>query len=410
MKLRVLALAAFIATSASTGGKVLGAEIGPEGELCDEINALNPGEELVLRPGDYRGPCTIRAGGSPTRPIIVRAKDLSQKPRIVYDGTRSNVVDVKADHVTIQGLVFGPTARAVDGVRIFGRADVTVEECEFTGLGGIAVVANHVSIRGLVVRRNVIRNSEATAMYFGCHDGLACVASDLIIEGNYIQGVRAPDSEIGYGIQVKRNSTGIIRGNVVVDTKGPGIMVYGAFNSGRASTIERNFVMGSLRSAGIVVGGGPAVVRDNILVANKTGGIALEDYASRGLLRGIVIAYNTAFGNQLVTIAASRNGVLDALIVNNAALVPAGAPSLPALQPGLRLLGNIDCAHGVLCFVEPEALDFSPIPGGILGVGGVLMSGSVEPGLDFFGTPRGLGTSVGAVEGLARPVSLGVRR
>src|SRR5713101_1965953 len=80
----------------------------------------------------------------------------------------------------------------------------------------IAVVANHWNVHGLVARNNVIRDSLATAMYFGCHDGITCSITGLLVEGNLIQGVTAPDPEIGYGIQVKLNSSAIIRSNVVL--------------------------------------------------------------------------------------------------------------------------------------------------------------------------------------------------
>jgi hypothetical protein len=89
--------------------------------------------------------------------------------------------------------------------------------------------------------------------------------------------------EIGYGIQVKLNSAGVICDNVVGDTKGPGIMVYVAVDDGRGIMVERNFVRGFLRSSGIVGSGGPAIVRNNILGGNRGGGIGLEDYAARGL-------------------------------------------------------------------------------------------------------------------------------
>ena len=76
-------------------------------------------------------------------------------------------------------------------------------------------------------------------MYFGCHDGTWCILTDLVVERNYIRGVRASDPEIGYGFQVKLNSVAVIRDNVIVDTKGPGIMVYGAHNLTAVSVIER---------------------------------------------------------------------------------------------------------------------------------------------------------------------------
>src|SRR3990172_1060450 len=114
-----LAVIAVLLYSAGLPTSVSGAEIGPEANLCGEINALVTGEELVLRPGDYQGPCTIRRGGVPGAPIVIRAKDPAARPRIVWAGVTANALDIKADHVTIRGLALGPTQRNVDGIRIF---------------------------------------------------------------------------------------------------------------------------------------------------------------------------------------------------------------------------------------------------------------------------------------------------
>lgn len=371
-------------------------EIGPEASLCLEMNAIVPGGELVLRPGDYAGPCAIRSGGEPGLPVVIRAKDPLQRPRIVYGGNTANVIDVRADHVTIQGLALGPTQREVDGIRVYARNGITVEDCEFTGLGGIAVVANHRSSQGMTVRRNVIRGSEATAMYFGCHDGVSCVATGLIIEGNYIHTVRAPDPEIGYGIQIKVNSGGVVRDNTIIDTKGPGIMVYGAMDTTRGSLIEGNVVMGSLRSSGIVAGGGPAVIRNNVSVGNAIAGVGVEDYGRRGMLRGVVVVNNTLYRNEQHAVALYRNGYIDLAIINNALHGRLGS-LLPEPRPGLRMAGNIDC-RAQACFVDPENNDFSPVPGGPLIGTGTLRSDPWVPIQDYFGTPRPFPPTPGAVE------------
>ena len=383
-------------------------EIGPESNLCLEINAMAPGSELVLQPGQYAGPCAIRSGGEPGLPVVIRAKDPLQPPRIVYGGNTANVIDVRADHVTIRGLAFGPTQRGVDGVRIFAWRGITIEDCHFSGLGGIAVVANHSSSQGLTVRRNDIRNSEATAMYFGCHDGLTCVATDLTIEGNYIHTVRAPDPEIGYGIQVKLNSSGVIRGNMVLDTKGPGIMVYGATDTDRGSLIEGNVVMGSVRSSGIVVGGGPAVIRNNVSAGNATAGVSVEDYARRGMLRGVVLAHNTLYRNEQGAVTVARSGYIDVTVMNNAVHSRPGSSILPEPQPGLRTTGNIDC-RAVVCFLNPEADDFSPLPGGPLVGAGTVLAAPWTPTRDLFGAPRPVPPSTGAIEGLHGSIRLAPR-
>lgn len=380
-------------------------EAGPDVELCAAINSLEPGDELVLQSGDYQGPCSIRRSGAPGNPIVIRGADADARPRIVYGGAASNVFEIRATDVVIRGLEFGPTQEGVDAVRIFSGGRVTVEDSRFSELGGIAVVANHASVRGITVRRNVILDSKATAMYFGCHDGGRCTVSDLVVEGNFIQQVTAPDPQIGYGLEVKLNSSAIIRDNVIVQTKGPGIMVYGSRNPATVSVVERNVTIGSRRSSGIVVGGGPAIVRNNISAGNSEAGIGLENYGKRGLLRGVVVANNTVYRNDGAGISAAENGVQDAAIVNNAAHGRAGAPALPAPQPGLRLAGNVDCTWAQ-CFTNPDALNFSPFPGSIVVGVGVLGIGNGIPREDFFGAPRRVPPTVGAIERPSGPILL----
>jgi len=400
-----LAVAALMGVVVLAQAPAAAREIGPGADLCGEIRAMQPGGELVLAPGDYQGPCAIRNGGEPGAPLLIRAADPMRRPRIVYAGRASNVFEVRASHVTIRGLEFGPTQQDVDGVRIFGGTDVTVEDCHFNRLGGIAVVANHSSVRGLVVRRNVIRSSTATGMYFGCHDGVGCVVSGLIVEGNFIDGTAAPDPEIGYGIQFKLNSSGIIRGNIVMNSKGPGIMVYGARHGADVSVVERNVTIGSRKSSGIVVGGGPAVVRNNIAASNEQAGIELEDYKNRGLLRTILVANNTVYGNRAGGITAPETGLSAVTIVNNAAAAIAGTHPYPARQTGVRVVGNVDCAD-VPCFVDPERWDFSPSAGSRLKGAGVSVKEAWMPREDFFAVRRGRPLSAGAIERPSGPLAL----
>jgi hypothetical protein len=397
MRLAHLLLALAIAwLAAPASGRA--AEIGPEEDFCAAANALPPGGEVVLRPGDYRGPCTIVRGGAPGAPVVIRAADLQHRPRIVYTGREANVLDIKASHVTIQGLALGPTSRDADGIRVFARSDVVIEDCAFDRVGGIAVAATHNSIHGLVVRRNTIEHSESTGMYFGCHEGITCVLSGLVVEGNFIRTIHAPAPEIGYGLQVKLNSSGVIRDNVIIDTKGPGIMVYGSWDLLNRSVVERNFVMGSHTSAGIVVGGGPAVVRNNIAVLNRGAGIGLEDYHRRGLLRAIVVSHNTLYRNGEGGVTAAADARLrDVAIVNNAVHTQQGAPALPKGRVDVELAGNVDCTWA-LCFANAEGLNFAPVPGSLLQTPGSMRSTDWIPPDDYFGTRRMLPPVPGAVQ------------
>src|SRR5215813_2922811 len=380
-------------------------EIDPGTDLCSVVNSLPEGEELVLLPGDYQGPCAIRRGGSAGHPLVVRGADPTHRPRIVYGGVAANVIEVRASHVTLRGLEFGPTQQDVDAVRVFNGDGVTVEECHFTQVGGIAVVANHSSIRGLVVRRNVIRDSTATAMYFGCHDGDGCVVSGLVVEGNFIQGVTAPEPQIGYGIQFKLNSFGQIRSNVVMNTKGPGIMVYGTRHGTNLNVVERNVTIGSRNASGIVVGGGTAIVRNNIAASNEGAGIELLDYKNRGLLRTILVANNTVYGNRAGGITAPETGLSAVSIVNNATEAHGGTHPYPMPRRGLRVAGNVDCTD-VLCFADAGHYNFSPGLGSLLTGAGISLKEVGMPREDFFGVPRGKPLGVGAIDRPSEPLTL----
>jgi hypothetical protein len=317
--------------------------------------------------------------------------------------------------VTLRGLEFGPSQRKVDAVRIYGRRGITVEECSFSHVGGIAIVANHFSAAELTIRRNTILDSGATAMYLGCHDGRECEISDLLIEGNYIHGVSAPDPEIGYGIQVKLNSTAIVRDNVVINTKGPGIMVYGAADKAKASVIERNFTMGSRHSSGILLGGGPAIVRNNIAVENFEAGIRLQDYGERGLLNGILVTHNTVYDNRKGGIMTDPK-LSDVTLAYNAVHTREGTHAFPSDQPGLRQVGNLDCTL-LSCFVDPATRNFSPVLDSPLLRNGIKDG---RPGTgdgsdrtaqdDFFGRPRKDPAAIGAVEFPGEPVVIGRRQ
>ena len=383
-------------------------QIGPEANLCAEMNRLGPGDELVLLPGRYRGPCTISKGGVSERPIVIRSADLDRPAVLVYTGRTANVLDIKADHVVIRGLAFESSDPAADGIRIYARNNVIVEDCRFLKLGGIAVVANHYSARGIIVRRNMVQQSRATAMYFGCHDGRACVIEDLVVERNYIHGVDAPDLMIGYGIQVKLNSAAVIRDNTIVDIKGPGVMIYGSQDPGKLSRVERNYVQGSRHASGIVLGGGPVVVQNNITVRNARAGIEIENYGQRDLLKGIAITHNTAVENTRGGIVVPEKGRVEAMVINNAATARADEKLFPASRNGMEIRGNIDCTH-VGCFTDPGANNYSPRTDSPLRSEIKTDTARVIPAKDFFEVERGRYPTVGAIQNSAGPVVIGIK-
>ena len=394
-----------IATASSVGARL----IGPDENFCRAINDPSSGDEILLRPGEYRGPCVIRRGGTPDRPLVIQAQEPNRRPRIIYDGDRANVLEIRADHVTIREIKIGPTSKNIDGIRIFADAGVTIEDCEFSQLGGIAIAATHTSVSGLTVRRNIVTDSMATAMYLGCHDGTECQISNLLVERNFIQRVDAPDPEIGYGIQIKLNSTAVVRDNVIADTKGPGIMVYGAQDSTKTSIVERNFITGSRKSSGILIGGGPVIVRNNIVSNNFEGGITLQDYGNRGLLKHITVVNNTSYRNISGEFVVPKSVKLsDVLYLNNAAAATEGGRALPTAQIGLRLVQNVDCSIAP-CFANPAALNFSPLPSSSLILAGTKKQDALSPD-DYFARSRNGPATAGAIAfPSSPPIALGVK-
>jgi len=286
---------------------------------------------------------------------------------------------------------------------------IVVDQNVFQGTD-IAVAANSSgsTYRSISITNNVLTNMQSTGLYFGCHDGMGCRIAGLVVEGNYIRNVTAPPAEIGYGLEVKLNSVGIIRDNVIVDTKGPGIMVYGARDLIGVTVVERNFVRGSRTSSGIVVGGGPVIVRNNVSGWNFEGGIGLENYKQRGLLRAVTVAHNSVYANREGGIIVPGSGPVEASILNNAATGRAGGPALPAPRAGVRALGNLDCTW-MACFADPEGIDFSPFAGSLLAGPAVARAPDSVPADDYFGVPRRTPPTIGAVERPAGPIRYGLK-
>jgi hypothetical protein len=225
------------------------------------------------------------------------------------------------------------------------------------------------------------------------------------VEDNFIDGVKAPDPQIGYGMEVKLNSSAIIRNNVVMNTKGPGIMVYGSESLATVSLIERNVTTGSRHSSGILVGGGPAVVRNNIAASNKEAGIDLQDYEKRGLLRNINVANNTLYRNGAGGIRVPEAGISRVVIINNAADAGPEVSAYPRPQIGLRMAGNVDCTS-MACFVNAAQQNFSPHAASVLRGAGIFWSEAWMPRDDYFGARRTNPPTVGAIERPSPPLFL----
>ena len=407
--------------SASGGGRQY--SVGPADAWCATINNAIPGDTILLKPGAYSTPCWIQAQGTTASPIVVRSENpaMGQRALFNYGGNTSNVIDIGAVYLTLKDLDFGPTQDGVDAIRFRGGHDVVIERNIFTGIGGVSVVSNDTPIQRITVRGNTLKDLKSTGMYFGNHDGTCCYATDLLIEGNLIDGVAPPDSSVGYGLEIKLNSYGTIRDNSVYRTKGPGIMVYGSNRNDPPSIIEGNYVEASRTDGGIVVGGGPAIVRNNVTVGNAYGGVSAQNYNGRNLQQNVWIIHNTVLNNQDAGINVSGwTGGSGNVIAYNAILPLAGTSAIRG-STNATVSGNVTCSSAAACFVQGQTApyDLWPVNGGVLVDAAGTGSEAWRPVDDFMGVARGGSADVGAFErtgasaehrvggGSARPVRTG---
>jgi Right handed beta helix region len=184
--------------------------------------------------------------------------------------------------------------------------------------------------------------------------------------------------------------------------------MYGANDPSVISIIERNFVAGSRESSGIVVGGGPVIVRNNVLVGNSEAGVGLEDYGRRGLLRKVVVTHNTIYNNYRGGILIPSEGYVEAEISRNAIEGREGTPLFVGDRKNLRIEGNQDCSN-VGCFVDPENTDFTPVKGSPLIESSKSFDKGRGPVDDYFGRTRGVDPVVGAIEPPGGRITLGIK-
>ncbi|MCB1736236.1 MAG: right-handed parallel beta-helix repeat-containing protein [Gammaproteobacteria bacterium] len=407
VKLRFLILATLLGIGSAHAEERV---FGPKDDWCAAFKSAKPGDEILLRKGVYLKPCTIRAKGAPGNPIVLRSQSavLGNRAVVAYAGSTANVIDVRASaHLLIQDLDITARSTQVEGIKLYDVDDVVIQRCRFHRLNGVSISANGADSNGVVIRGNEFKNLKATAIYLGCHDGKHCRARNARIEGNLIDGAMPKDDRVGYGMQIKLNSDAVIRDNTLYSTKGPGIMVYGNEDpEGTPSLIEGNYVQRSAWESGILIGGGPVIVRNNVSVDHGLFGIATQNYKGRGLQHGIKIVHNTLLNNLRGGI--SVDGWLigsDNVIANNlVAGVPDQQPIKPPRPNGI-INGNAFCPTASDCLFQPDQAPFDLRLNPKSELRGTREMGPEDwwPKDDFLGLKRELPTSPGAFEGRYPP-------
>jgi len=173
----------------------------------DHARRLQPGDRLLLEPGDYRQGLPLHnLSGRAGQPIVIEAADPAAPPRFIARPRANTVSLVNVRHLVLRHLELDGRGLPVDAVKAEGHsryADfITLESLH---IHDHAASQQNVGIStkcpalGWVVRGNRIERV-GTGMYFGDSDG-----SDPFV-GGMIEANRIAYT-LGYNLQIKHQTT-----------------------------------------------------------------------------------------------------------------------------------------------------------------------------------------------------------
>jgi hypothetical protein len=395
-------------------------------EFVTRANALQPGDTLVLHGGTYTQTCRrgITVNGTAANPITIRAADgevplLTRPEAASFNYNENNFEIDQSSYLIIRGLRF---KGGDGGVSFNGGHHITFENNEVYETGNNALRMNSGNTDAFIIRGNHLHHTgllassvgetEGEGMYVGCNNA-TCVASNHLIEGNYIHHTRGTSAGGNDGIEVKYGSFGnIIRNNVIHDTnigtRYPCIFVYGG-NAGAPNLVEGNAMWNCGEAIQVV---SDAIVRNN-LILNSDIGITAGPHSQVPQVRNVTIASNTIYGHSGACLAIGWSGATGMTLANNAVYCTgASAVEASGLSGGTvtvrsnyvtgSLSGvSLDNSRffsggsATAAFTNPSQLDFWPPPGSVL-IGKA--DSSLTPALDFNERTRQSPFDVGAYE------------
>lgn len=399
---------------------VLSPETAQQEEAFEKkANALQPGDELILKGGIYSqtGRRALTVKGTREKPITIRAvideSPLLTRPNDQQD-KHNNIELVDCQYLIIRGLHFQGGS---SGVRFIRGHHITLENCEIFETGNNALTMNSGDCHAMVIRRNHIHHTglstrghtEGEGMYIGCHDR-SCRTTDSLFEGNYIHHLRSTSSGGNDGIEIKVGSSGnIVRDNVIHDTnigtQYPGIFVYGGGPG--TNLVEGNVIWNAGEGIQVVA---DAIIRNNIIFDCAHTGITAGPHAAMPMVRNVSILHNTLY-NLPTGVRLRWAQAENVVMANNAIYCPEATALNVQLPSSARLLRN--AVHGGLSGVvldEQRVMDggkpdkafanavekqFQPKAGGIL-IGQAEAVTATDH--DFNGRPRIHPFDIGAYE------------
>lgn len=377
------------------------ATITPADDLVGSLNALTPGDELVLGEGTYE--LTQRAAvtllGTEQAPIVIRAAD-GVTAHVHRPNAAQNLIDFEdAQWVVLRDLVFSGGSA---GLRFQAAQHLTIEGCEIRETDDVALRFNEAGADYVDIHivGNQVHHTDHTGegMYLGCPGG-RCVFRESIIERNWVHHTNGPDITQGDGIEIKKGSWGnVVRDNVIHDTNYPCIISYDT-GGNPPNIIERN-VMWRCGNHGIQ-SAADSVIRNNIVLSAAAAGIALQPHDG-GAPSNQIVVHNTVL-NVVTEALAVRDPTGSVVVANNALYAPGGT-ALRLVNPqdgSVEVTGNVtegSVSPGVVAVEGSRDTDLvSPHSGGappmdvFPAVGSTLLSAASAGHLatdDFNGTAR----------------------
>lgn len=173
----------------------------------DYLRRLQPGDRVLLAPGDYRQGLPLHnLSGQAGQPIVLEAADPAAPPRFIARPGANTVSLVNVRHLVLRHLELDGRNLPVDAVKAEGHS----RHADFITLDHLTIhdhaasqqnvgISTKCPAFGWVVRNNRIERV-GTGMYFGDSDG-----SDPFV-GGIIEGNRVSQT-LGYSLQIKHQKT-----------------------------------------------------------------------------------------------------------------------------------------------------------------------------------------------------------
>ena len=416
---------AFLALASAASAATI--EAGPS-DYRSKLSLLQPGDTLLLSPGDYVDLLSISGlHGNAGAWITIKGPDSGPKPRFLGDPSICcNTIEIRsASYLALENLEID--GQGIDGIFAISAAgsnthNIRIEGCVIRGHSAhqqTVGISTKVPTWGWIVRRNTIVDA-GTGMYFGNSTG------NLAFVGGLIEYNVVLDSK-GYNMQIKHQNqrelvtgmpTGpqrtIIRHNVFIkgnlpneDGARPNVLVDGFPNSGAGSEdwyeIYGNVFFHNHRES-LLQASGRVIIHDTIFLDGKVSGVGDAIYLTdhnKPLKRALV--YNNTFYDcdRAITFASGADD--EHAVVGNLMLV------------GVRGLGgNVSNASGNISDTTANAnlyvktpsltwdvMDFYPLPGQAEGpaLDYAAFAGHTDVDVDFNGTAKGGRTFRGAYAG-----------